>query len=248
MLLATHLLDDVQQVCDHVIMLDGGRLVVSGSTSGLLERTGVLTVDVGPERDGLVALLAERGLKAVEGPSTVEVQVQDDDDIDRVRDAMADLGLPLHRMTIAAHVARRRVPRQGDALMVVGGGRRRLRPGVPRLRGRAAAASAPHGGRCSVASVRRALGIRRPWRQKVAPFVLLGIATVPAIVFVGVGYVTRDTLASDFEWITYREYVGVSTLPARCSSPSPLPTSCAPTGGSGCSRCCSPDRSPAPTT
>src|SRR3546814_19930281 len=29
-LLATHLLDDVQQVCEHVIMLDGGRLVVSG--------------------------------------------------------------------------------------------------------------------------------------------------------------------------------------------------------------------------
>ena len=40
---------------------------------------------------------------------------------------------------------------------------------------------------------------------------LLAIATVPAIVFVGVGYVTRDTPASDFEWITYREYVGVST-------------------------------------
>ena len=63
-LLATHLLDDVQQVCDHVIMLDGGRLVVSGSTSGLLERTGVLTVDVGPDRDGLVSLLAARGLQA----------------------------------------------------------------------------------------------------------------------------------------------------------------------------------------
>jgi ABC-2 type transport system permease protein len=60
------------------------------------------------------------------------------------------------------------------------------------------------------ASVRRALGIRRPWRQKVAPAALLGIATVPAIVFVGVGYVTRDTIATDFEWITYREYVGVS--------------------------------------
>jgi ABC-2 type transport system permease protein len=61
------------------------------------------------------------------------------------------------------------------------------------------------------ASVRRALGLRRPWRQKVAPAVLLAIATVPAIVFVGVGYVTRDTPASDFEWITYREYVGVSS-------------------------------------
>ncbi|MEQ1788165.1 MAG: hypothetical protein ABL966_14010 [Acidimicrobiales bacterium] len=60
------------------------------------------------------------------------------------------------------------------------------------------------------ASVRRALGLRRPWRQKVAPFVLLGIATVPAIVYVGVAYVTRNTIASDFEFITYRDYVGVS--------------------------------------
>jgi ABC-2 type transport system permease protein len=61
------------------------------------------------------------------------------------------------------------------------------------------------------ASVRRALGIRRPWRQKVAPFVLLAIATVPAIVFVGAGYLTKDTVASGFEWITYHEYVGVSS-------------------------------------
>ena len=98
-LLATHLLDDVQQVCDHVIMLDGGRLVVSGSTSGLLERTGLLSVDVGPERDGLVARLIGDGLPAVATASTVDVQVQGDDDIDRVRDAVADLGLPLHRMT-----------------------------------------------------------------------------------------------------------------------------------------------------
>ena len=28
--------------------------------------------------------------------------------------------------------------------------------------------------------MRRALGIRRSWRQKVAPFVLLGVVTIPA--------------------------------------------------------------------
>ncbi len=60
------------------------------------------------------------------------------------------------------------------------------------------------------ASVRRALGIRRSWRQKVAPFVLLAIAVVPAIVNVGVKYLTRDTQARDIEFITYRGYVGVS--------------------------------------
>ena len=61
------------------------------------------------------------------------------------------------------------------------------------------------------ASMRRALGIRRSWRQKVAPFVLLGIVTIPAIVTVGVGYVTRDRFLSErIEIITYRDYVGVS--------------------------------------
>ena len=98
-LLATHLLDDVQQVCDHVVMLDGGRLVVSGATGSLLERTGVLSVDVGPDQAPLLSLLVERGLRATATPSTVEVEVEGDEDIDRVRDAVADLGLPLHRMT-----------------------------------------------------------------------------------------------------------------------------------------------------
>jgi ABC-2 type transport system permease protein len=75
----------------------------------------------------------------------------------------------------------------------------------------------PRGGREAAtfalykASIRRALGIRRSWRQKVAPFVLLGIATIPAIVNVGVGYVTRNEAIDRVEIITYHEYVGVSS-------------------------------------
>ena len=60
------------------------------------------------------------------------------------------------------------------------------------------------------ATIRRALGLRRSWRQKVAPFVLLGIVTIPAIVNVGVGYVTRNRYVDRIEIVTYREYVGVS--------------------------------------
>lgn len=98
-LMATHLLDDVQQVCDHVIMLDAGRLVVSGGTGSLLERTGVLTVDVGPDRDRLVSGLAARGLTATLGAGMVEVAVPDEEAIDVVRDVVADLGLPLLQMS-----------------------------------------------------------------------------------------------------------------------------------------------------
>lgn len=75
----------------------------------------------------------------------------------------------------------------------------------------------PRGGRWAApaalywTSLRRAVGLRRPWRQKVMPAVLLGVAAVPAVINVGIGYVTRGTPAADFELITYRDYVGVSS-------------------------------------
>ena len=83
-LMATHLLDDVQQVCDHVVMIDAGRLVVSGATDSLLERTGVLTVDVGPRADELVTALATRALPAFVGDGVVEVTIDGDNDLDAV--------------------------------------------------------------------------------------------------------------------------------------------------------------------
>ncbi|MCA1691566.1 MAG: hypothetical protein ABR540_16205 [Acidimicrobiales bacterium] len=61
------------------------------------------------------------------------------------------------------------------------------------------------------ATLRRALGFRRPWRQKVLPWLLLGIVTIPAAVNVGIAYVTRDTPLDTISIITYREYVGVSS-------------------------------------
>ena len=62
-------------------------------------------------------------------------------------------------------------------------------------------------------SVRRALGLRRSWRQKVFPWSLLGLATIPAIINVGVGWALRNNPIElqDFEFISYRQYVGVST-------------------------------------
>jgi ABC-2 type transport system permease protein len=60
-------------------------------------------------------------------------------------------------------------------------------------------------------SIRRALGLRRSWRQKVLPWSLLGIATIPAVINVGVKYITRNTPAADIDLITFHDYVGVST-------------------------------------
>jgi ABC-2 type transport system ATP-binding protein len=98
-LLATHLLDDVQQVCDYVVMIDAGRLVVSGPTDSLLERTGVVTVDVGTEGAKLVGGLADVALSAVADDGVVEVTITGNRDLEVLRDVIADLGLPLYRLT-----------------------------------------------------------------------------------------------------------------------------------------------------
>ena len=98
-LMATHLLDDVQQVCDHVLMIDAGRLVVSGATASLLERTGVVVVDVGIRNAELAAALVGRGLAARMVDVAVEVTVESDVQLDLVRDVVAELGMALHRLT-----------------------------------------------------------------------------------------------------------------------------------------------------
>ena len=98
-LMATHLLDDVQRVCDHVVMIDAGRLVVSGATDSLLERTGTVTVDVGPRRAELVAALGRVNLPAVAAGGIVEVEMAGDEHLDTLRDVIAELGLPLYRLS-----------------------------------------------------------------------------------------------------------------------------------------------------
>ena len=98
-LMATHLLDDVQQVCHHVVMIDAGKLVVSGATDALLERTGFVTVDVGSRSEELVDGLSRIGLSAEASDGLVEVTVSGDDQMDTIRDVIAELQLPLYRLT-----------------------------------------------------------------------------------------------------------------------------------------------------
>jgi ABC-2 type transport system ATP-binding protein len=102
-ILATHLLDDVQAVCDHVVMINAGQLVLAGPTAQLLERPGTVWVDVGGVNVDLVDALTRRGLaSAVLDDASVEVAMDGrsgDEVLDLVRDVVAELGLPLHALS-----------------------------------------------------------------------------------------------------------------------------------------------------
>lgn len=101
-LLATHLLDDVAQVCDYVVVLEGGRLVVAGATDSFLERAGTVAVEVGSGAQALALALSDLGMAATAAGGLVEVVLRSDDDFDAIRDAVANLELPLHRLSSRA--------------------------------------------------------------------------------------------------------------------------------------------------
>jgi ABC-2 type transport system ATP-binding protein len=99
-IVATHLLDDVQRVCEHVLMIDGGHLLHAGPTQALLHRTGTVRVELDERGAELAAALAAHGITAVVvSEATVDVTTDDPAALDVVRDVVDDLGLALHSLT-----------------------------------------------------------------------------------------------------------------------------------------------------
>jgi ABC-2 type transport system ATP-binding protein len=99
-MMSTHLLADVEHVCDYVLVLEGGRLVRSGSLASFRTEEPVLRVDVGPGNAArLLDELTRRGADArLLGPDLL-VDLHDDATYDLIRDTAADLGLPLLRLS-----------------------------------------------------------------------------------------------------------------------------------------------------
>src|SRR4051812_5288244 len=102
-LVTSHLLGELERVCDHVVVIDGGRLLRSDSTSDLTAVSGVLAVEVDEEPDRVAALLVAAGLQVHTAGRLLEVTLDGDRTFDLVRDTVAELGLGLVRMERRRH-------------------------------------------------------------------------------------------------------------------------------------------------
>lgn len=99
-LMATHLLADVERVCDHVLVLDGGRLARAGPLAAFRTAQPLLRVAVGPaDAPRLAAALARQGEDVRVHAGEVLVALRDYGVYDRIRDAVAALDLPLLRLS-----------------------------------------------------------------------------------------------------------------------------------------------------
>jgi ABC-2 type transport system ATP-binding protein len=95
---ASHLLGEIERVCDFLVAIEGGHLLRAAPLGEFTERTGVLAVEVEEGGAPLAAALVKRGLHAVADGRTVLIKVDDDRPYDIVRDAIVELGLPLVRL------------------------------------------------------------------------------------------------------------------------------------------------------
>ena len=89
-LLSSHLLPDVEMICDHVVIVDGGRQVASGKISELLAGPEArLRIDVRGDRDAVVSNLQAAGLDVILGPTAVRVARRPGVEMDIFRAAKA---------------------------------------------------------------------------------------------------------------------------------------------------------------
>ena len=120
---ASHLLGEIERICDHLVAIDSGRLLRADSMTSFTQASQVLAVEV---EEGLVQLQAElaaRGLAATAAAGTAMgstaigstapgstaqartllVPLGGDDTYDVVRDCVAALALPLCRLEQRRH-------------------------------------------------------------------------------------------------------------------------------------------------
>ena len=95
---SSHLLGEIEQICDHLVVIDGGRLLRSDTMTSFTQVSQVLVIEVDEGIAALQAELATRGLEPRRSGRGLLVRIDGDATYDRVRDAVADLGLPLNRL------------------------------------------------------------------------------------------------------------------------------------------------------
>ena len=97
-IVASHLLGEIERVSDFLVAIDSGRLLRAAPLAEFTERTGILAVEVEEGSDRLHDALVRRGLAATMDGRIVLVPLDDERPYDLVRDEIVTLDLSLVRL------------------------------------------------------------------------------------------------------------------------------------------------------
>ncbi len=97
-IMASHLLGEIERVCDFLVAIDAGRLLRAAALGTFMRQTGILLVEVEETPDELARRLTGAGLSVATDGHQVLVEIRDEATFDAVRDAVTDLRLGLVRL------------------------------------------------------------------------------------------------------------------------------------------------------
>lgn len=103
LLLTSHLLGEIERVCDTLIAIDAGKLQYAGAVRAYTHRTEQLVLETDEEMPELADRLRARGLEVSGAGVRLRVTLADDATYDVVRDVAAELNAPLARMERSRH-------------------------------------------------------------------------------------------------------------------------------------------------
>ena len=102
-LVTSHLLGELERICDHIVVIDAGRLLRSSLAADVTAASQLLIVEVDDRVDALLAVLRTAGLNVHPAGRLLEVELRDDATYDLVRDGVAELGVGMIRMERRRH-------------------------------------------------------------------------------------------------------------------------------------------------
>jgi ABC-2 type transport system ATP-binding protein len=102
-IVTSHLLGELERVCDGIVVIDAGRLLRHSTTASVTAATPVVALEVDGDPAVLLERLGQAGLTVRGDGSLVYVDVADETAHDVVRDTVAGLGLGLLRMERQRH-------------------------------------------------------------------------------------------------------------------------------------------------
>jgi ABC-2 type transport system ATP-binding protein len=102
-MVTSHLLGEIERVCDSLIAIDAGRLHYSGPVATFTELTQRLVLELDDDVPAFAGALRARGLAVEQSGQELRVAIRGDDVYDIVRDTAAELEAPLARMEVSRH-------------------------------------------------------------------------------------------------------------------------------------------------
>ncbi|MFC3742123.1 ABC transporter ATP-binding protein [Paractinoplanes deccanensis] len=99
----SHLLGEVERICDSLIAIEGGRLLRADRISAMTAASDVLAVEVSEGIDELFDALTQLQLAVTREGRQLLVPLESESSYDEILRAVAELDLPLHRLDQRRH-------------------------------------------------------------------------------------------------------------------------------------------------